>query len=460
MKDGSGGAVDFLVVGAGFAGLRAALELSDAGASVLVLEARDRVGGRVFTAPSPPGGPAGLALDMGAQWIGPGQTEIMKLVREFGLQTVPTRMEGKTMWALADGIRPGRQWLPPVPPRVLADLLAGALRLATMARRIPFDAPWNTPRATSWDAVTVEQWASEHLRTLGGRDLLELLISGNAAVKMRDLSLLGALYDWRSTGRLRDLASAEEFRIREGAHELAARMAGRLGDRVHLVEPVHAITQDEHRVTVESSRRALSCTAVAVCLPPVLASEIAFAPDLPPRHAELLATLPMGSSIKFHAIYDRPFWRNLSLNGAALSTRHTVCVTYDNSPVTGSTAGALVGLVVADHAKRLSSLDRSAQETEICGSLEELFGPAAGSPRELVIQDWSAETWSRGCYSAYFAPMVWTTLGRSIREPHGRVHWAGTEVATRWNGYMEGALRSGVSVARELLCSYPTLKTS
>lgn len=451
MSGGSIEKADFVVVGAGLAGLRAAAELSKAGASVVVFEARERVGGRVLTIPLAEGSERGLPLDMGAQWIGPGQRLITKLVADLGLHREPTHTKGKTIWALEKGIRRGRMWLPPLPPGALAELIYGGIQLLRMSRKIPLEGPWDARQGMAWDAMSVQDWASTHLSTGAARNVLELLVSGNSSASIGEISLLGLLFDWRSTGGLRNLASAEAFRIKEGAQEIAVRMSRPLGGSLQLGDPVQRISQDEGGVTVASCERVVRCAGVAVCVPPPLVNEITFEPDLPSLQGDLFKALPMGSSIKFHAIYDKPFWRALQLSGAAFSTRHAVCLTYDNTPPIEDPPGALVGLVVADQAKRLHGLDQGLQREEIIGSLVEFFGPGAGNPETLLIYDWSSDEWAGGCYSAYFAPKVWTTLGRGIREPAGRVHWAGTETATRWYGYMEGALLSGVRVAAELL---------
>jgi monoamine oxidase len=190
---------------------------------------------------------------------------------------------------------------------------------------------------------------------------------------------------------------------------------------------------------------------VAVCVPPPLASRIAVTPALPDRRARLLASLPMGASVKFHAVYQRPFWRARGLSGQAWTATGTVSLTYDNSPRDGTGRGLLVGLVVADEARRLGALDRAGQEREILASLDGLFGPDAAAPDALVVQDWGAEEWTGGCYAAHFPAGVWTRYGSAFRAPCGRIHWAGTETSSEWHGYMEGALRSGNRAAEEIL---------
>ncbi len=442
---------DYTVVGAGLAGLRAAVDLSAAGAAVTVFEARDRVGGRVLSAPDARRGHSPLVLDLGAQWVAPGQSEVLRLVKELGLQLMPTAVPGKAIWQLDGHLTRGRAAFPPLPPHAVADVVANAARIAWMARSIAPEAPWRASKAGIWDRLTCEDWIRRHLRTRSGRELARMYVRNDVAIEPSETSLLGLLFDLRSVGRMRDLVSAEAYRLREGAHELARRLAVRLGDRIRFADPVRAITQDADAVTVESDACTVRCRRAVVCVPPALASRISYTPVLPDQRARLLATLPMGASVKFHAVYRHPFWRAQGLSGQALTAEGTVGLTYDNSPEDGSGRGVLVGLVVANEARRLGGLGRDRQEQEILAALGRLFGPDAAAPDRLVIQDWGAEEWTGGCYAAYFPMGALTSDGPALRAPTGRIHWAGTETASHWHGYMEGALGSARRAVAEML---------
>lgn len=458
MEGKTAGQADFAVVGAGLAGLRTAVALAGAGASVTVLEARDRVGGRVLSASPQQSQAAGqsLVLDLGAQWVGPGQTEILRLIRELRLHVVPTLVPGRSVWALNGQVRQGGPALPPMPPRALADLLVGGARLALMSRAVWPDAPWRARRAAEWDQLTAGDWIRRHVRTPEVRAYAEALIRVDGAMEPGETSLLNLLFDYRSVGSARNLARAEMFRLREGAHELARRLSERIRDRIRLAQPARAVIQDAGGVTVESDDGRLRCRRVAVCVPPPLAAAIDYAPALPEHRARLLSSLPMGAAVKFHAVYGHPFWRDQGLSGQAVSSSGTVGLTYDNSPADGTGRGVLVGLVVADEARRLSALGSSAAERGILASLGRLLGPGAEAPDALVIQDWCREEWTRGCYAAHFPPGVWTSDGSAFRAPCGRIHWAGTETSSTWHGYMEGALRSGGRAAAEMLLAEGT----
>ncbi len=442
---------DFAVVGAGLAGLRAAVDLSAAGAAVTVFEARDRVGGRVFSASESGRSGPPLVLDLGAQWVGPGQREVMRFVKELGLHLAPTAVPGRAIWHLNGEPKRGSAALPPLPPHALADVLANGARMAWMARSIAPEAPWRATKSWQWDHLTCEDWIRRHLRSRSGRELARLYVKNNVAIEPSQTSLLGLLFDLRSVGRLRHLATAEAFRLQEGAQELPRRLAQRVADRIRFADPVRVIAQDADGVTVESDTCTLSCRRVVVCVPPALASRITYTPALPDHRVRLLASLPMGASVKFHAVYRYPFWQAQGLSGQALTAEGTVGLTYDNSPDDGTGRGVLVGLVVANEARRLGALDRHRQERAILASLGRLFGPDAAAPDGLVIQDWGAEEWTGGCYAAHFPVGALTSYGCVLRAPTGRIHWAGTETASHWHGYMEGALRSANRAVTEML---------
>ena len=442
---------DFAVIGAGLAGLAAALGLSAAGADVTVFEARERVGGRVVSAPRPPAEAPPLVLDLGAQWVGPGQTRILSLIEELGLHLDAADTPGRTLWGIGGELKPGGATLPPLPPLALAEVLASAALLTLMSKSIQPEAPWKALRARQWDHVSLHDWINRHLRTAAGREFARILVRADAALEPAETSLLGILFDLRSIGPVRNLGTAEAFRVREGTHEIARRLAERLGGKIRLAEPVRAIAQDADGVTVETDASALRCRRAVVCVPPPLSRQISYAPALPDARSRLLAGLEMGATVKFHAVYRHPFWRDRGLSGQALVGSGTIGLTYDNSPDDGTGRGVLVGFAVADAARALGQLDSAAQERELRSSLGRLFGPAGAAPEALVIKDWGAEEWTGGCYAAHFPVGGWTSYGGAFREPCGRIHWAGTETASEWHGYMEGAIRSGDRAAGEML---------
>jgi monoamine oxidase len=187
-----------------------------------------------------------------------------------------------------------------------------------------------------------------------------------------------------------------------------------------------------------------------VAIPPALAGRITYDPILPGARDQLTQRLPQGSVIKAQAIYDEPFWRGEGLSGIAADSNSPVSFTVDNSPVDGS-PGVLVGFIEGDHARQLGRLEPDDRRRIVLESLGRSFGPRAASPGVYVELDWSEEEWTRGCYGAHFPPGVWTRYGSALRQPVDLIHWAGTETAPVWNGYMDGAVRSGERAAAEVL---------
>jgi monoamine oxidase len=226
-------------------------------------------------------------------------------------------------------------------------------------------------------------------------------------------------------------------------------MAARLGRRVVLRAPVRRISQRRGGVVVESDAGTWHGSRVIVAVAPTLAGRIDYDPPLPALRDQLTQRVPQGSVIKFEAVYPRPFWRAAGLSGYSYSDRPPVHFTYDNSPP-GGRPGVLLGFVAGEDARRLGQMSAAARRRAVLGSFIRLFGRPAARPRMLLEHNWSNEPWTRGCYVGFMAPGVWSDYGSALRAPVGRIHWAGTETSEVFMGYMDGAVRSGERVAREV----------
>jgi monoamine oxidase len=157
----------------------------------------------------------------------------------------------------------------------------------------------------------------------------------------------------------------------------------------------------------------------------------------------------MGSVIKAHAVYDRPFWRDAGLTGFTISDRGPCRVTWDNSPPSGS-PGILVSFFEGDDARHFTSRSQTARRQATLACFARYFGRKALNAVDYIEMDWMKQAWSRGCYVGVMPPGVMFSYGASLRPPVGRVHWAGTETAIHGTGYMEGAVRSGERAAAEV----------
>jgi monoamine oxidase len=446
--------VDVVVVGAGFAGLSAARELSQNGATVAVLEARDRVGGRVLNEPIGDG----RVVEVGGQWIGPGQERIAALAREAGIETFATHTDGQNLLELDGRLRRYSGTIPRLGPHVLLDIARTMRKVERLARSVPLEAPWQAPRASEWDSQTMRSWLERNTFSKTTRALFEVTSSIVWGVPSEDISLLHALFYVHAAGGLEAIldteGGAQELRFVGGSQAIALWLAEQLGDTVRLSAPVRLIEYDTGGVRVVSDRLTVHGDQAIVAVPPNLAGRIDYDPPLPANRDQLTQQTPQGATIKCQAIYDQPFWRSDGLSGEALSTHGPVMVCFDNSPPEGS-PGVLLGFIVGRAARSLAGATVEERRQTVLDSFARLFGKQCSTPIGYVEKNWAADEWTRGCPVCRFTPGGWTAFGPSLREPVGRIHWAGTETATAWSGYMEGAIQSGRRAAAEALAGSP-----
>ena len=442
---------DVIVVGAGLAGLAAARAVSAAGASVLVIEARDRVGGRVLNHDIGDG----KVVEVGGQWIGPTQDRLAELARELGVQTFPTHASGDNLLEYGGSLRRYSGAIPRINPVVLVDVQQAQTRLNRLARKVPLDAPWKASKAAKLDGQTAATWMRRNMATKSGRMLLELGVEAVWAAQPEDMSLLHMLFYIHSAGSLELLfeteGGAQQDRFVGGSQLIPVRMAEGLGaERLALSAPVRRIEHGADGVTVHADGVVARGRRAIVAIAPTLAGRIAYDPPLSGYRDQLTQRMPLGTVAKCMAVYEEPFWRAEGLSGQATSERGPVRLMFDNSPPDGS-PGVLLGFLEGRHARELGRLAPEERRAAVIDCFARVFGPRAASPAEYVERLWAEEEWTRGCYGCHMPTGGWTGYGPALRAPVGPLHWAGAEYAQVWNGYMDGAVRSGDVAAADVL---------
>jgi monoamine oxidase len=458
---------DVAIVGAGLAGLVAARQLRAAGARAVVLEARDRVGGRLLNEEIGDG----KVVEMGGQWIGPTQDRIAALAAAFGVATFPTYDEGREVMSMRGkratfsdfteiGIETLRDLSKAVSPLALIDFEQARIRLDRMARQVPLEAPWEAPKARLWDSQTFASWMRRNVPTADARTLFEVLTEGVWAAEPGDVSLLHLLFYTHSGGGIDSLAgtsgAAQQDRFHGGSQRIALAMAEELGEEVvRLGSPVRRIEHGGEGVLVYAAggSRGSACVRAKraiVAIPPTIAGRLDYDPPLPALRDQLTQRMPQGSVIKTMAIYDEPFWRRDGLSGQGLNDAGPARITFDNSPPGGS-PGVLLGFLEGRFARHWATRPAEERREAILAGHARLFGERARRPERFLERIWAEEEWTRGCYGCLMTTGGWTEYGRALREPIGNLHWAGAETATVWNGYMDGAVQSGERAATEVL---------
>jgi monoamine oxidase len=443
---------DVVIVGAGLAGLVAARNLRRAGRKVLVMEARNRVGGRCFSQSIGKG--ASDVANLGATFVGPTQTHIIALAKEMGIGIFPTYNTGKNVLFFNGKRDTYTGAIPPIDVAALVEAQVAITKLDDMSKQVPLDEPWKAARALEWDGQTFETWKLANTVSPNARKLLDLGIQAVFSAEPRDLSLLFMLFYIRSAGSLEELINtaggAQDSRIQGGTQGVAKALAKRIGaKRILLKAPVRRIRRVRNHLYVYSDRETVRAKRVIVAVPPAIAGRIRYEPGVPAIRDQLTQRYPLGSVTKTFAVYDTAFWRAEGLTGQVTSDLGPVKVTFDGSPKSGR-PGVLLGFVDGEDARILNAKPEKERLRLEMESYVRYFGARARTAKQVFDYPWDNDPIARGAPIGYAPPGVLTSFGAALRRPFRGIHWAGTETATVWNGYMDGAVRSGERVAKEV----------
>ncbi len=443
--------VDVAIIGAGLTGLSAARKLKDAGRSVHVIEADERVGGRVWTVKANDGA---TPLNWGATFVGPSQTKVLALAQELGVSTYRTWNTGQNVQYFNGGVRKYKGTIPALDVVTLLELQSIMSRLNGYASSIDPAKPWAAPRAERWDSLTFHSWIRENVNSVGAQKLLDLACLSLFSVESRDVSFLHMLFYIRSAGDLNALLNtgggAQERQLTGGSQRLPEGLAAKLGDgNVTLGSPVRKVVTEGNMTTVISEQVMVQAKRVLVAVPPPMVPRIVFEPGLSALKDQHLQRLPMGSVGKAIAIYDTPFWRARGLTGQATSDRGPVKITFDLSPASG-TRGVIMGFIDGQDARDWWPLSAAERRAQVLDQFGKWFGNEARSPKEFHDLSWDALPLHRGCPVAVPGPGATIGFKDAFSRTEGPLHFASTESAVKWAGYMDGAIRAGEASAAEI----------
>ena len=447
---------DVVIIGAGPAGLTAARRLSQAGKTVAVLEARDRVGGRTWSDTID-----GTFLEIGGQWIAPEQTAIQDLAAELGLELFQRHRDGDSVFIDKEGNRHRFTGDFPVKPETLEEMRKLRAELTRLSLEVDPAAPWEHPRAAEYDEITFDAWLRAQSDDAEARLIIGNFISGAMLTKPKhSFSLLQAIFFGASAGSFENLVDEDillDKRVVGGMQSVSIRIAEELGsENVFLDNPVRELHWEDTAegapatVTAITDHLRVSARHAILAVPPNLYSRIQYVPALPRIQQIAHQHHSMGLVIKVHASYDRPFWREQGLSGTGFGYYNVVQDIYDNTNHRDE-RGTLVGFIVEHDAEKVWALPEDERRETILNSLAEYLGDEARNPLAFYLSDFGAEEWTRGAYGTSYDLGGLSRWGATQNQPVGPIFFASSDIQGFGYQHVDGAVRIGQDTAARIL---------
>ncbi|MBS1977329.1 MAG: FAD-dependent oxidoreductase [Bacteroidetes bacterium] len=440
-----------LIVGGGYSGLAAARALHRAGKKFILLEARNRVGGRTFTHRFEDG----KYSDLGGQWIGPTQDRMYELAKEYSVDWYETYNEGKNILDLNKTLRHYTGLIPKMDVLSLLNIDFLLKKLERMAKSIPLESPWAAADAMSLDSISLEAFVQKHCYTRSCYKVVRAGLETVYACELNEVSLLHALFYIRSGTNLNNLLSiqdgAQQHRIAGGMQTLAEKMSEEFAASIRLQSPVTHVRQEESKILVGGDQFLFEADHIIIAIPPVLIPSIRFYPELPLKKNQLIQKMSMGIVGKVIGVYEKPFWRQAGFSGQVVADENSPFQTlFDSSPSNGA-YGVLLAFCIADRARDFFSRSQEERRKIATDTFVKYFGQEAAAQLHYIDHCWADEAWSKGCYAGLYPTGAWVNFRSELAAPTGKIHWAGTETSSVWYGYIEGAVRAGERAVNEIL---------
>jgi len=417
-----------VIIGAGFSGLAAAYKLKTAGWDVTVLEARDRIGGRVF---SHKFAGTDLICELGAEWVGESHERLKALCHDFN---IPLQKHQFDDYLLQDGkvSRPGEWGFSPQGKQSFERLIKSYSKL-TRQQKLDLD------KFDWWNYLERIGFTPEDLRL---RDLMDSTDFGES---IRHVSAFAALAEYAESSPHNEM----DFKMTGGNSRLAEEFAKRIGsENIKLSAPAVEIKQLRGVITVKTPNDTYKADAVICTVPTHSLVKIKFDPPLPAAQKQAAEELTYARICKNSVLYDKRFWKAENFSMVSDTTAHYYFHSTQNQP---GTQGILTSYAIGEKADVLASQSDNRRMRIITEDIADFDADAPKLARGIVSYAWQRDEFTDGAYALY-RPGQWFGIRPILQRPHGKVLFAGEHLAD-WQGFMEGAIETGEATAKNLLGS-------